>query len=208
MLREINAVRNKCGEEVGAVRKLTLCIILGTVWGMLTSCVTTEADSESIQALESLQYQGVLYVPQALDVLKLDHKNVFKVFGLGERRFELAPGLHEIELRYSQIWDSGFDDHQVVKSQSQILNINIVAGAEYRLNHDKATSLAESVKVAEDLKVWITTKKESTLTPIEKGIIEVEQADSHQLQQLKYWWERTSEVEKNRFKVWQINAQG
>lgn len=191
------------------MKKWMSWVLFGTLTGLSLGCASMKTPAEDVEniPLNEKQFKGVLLVPEALDVLKVNNKSVAKLFGLGDRRFNLMPGRHQIELRYSQLWEMESEDHDLVKSKVQTINVNIAAGAEYRLNHEKATNLAESRKVAEDLKVWITTDKESALTVAEKQTLEVKQPDSHQLQQLKYWWERTSRYDKKSFKFWLISAE-
>lgn len=141
-------------------------------------------------------------IPLAVNLNEVDGKSVINMLRTSDTEYHFAPGFHRVKLQYEEVWETGADDHSVIKSEEITQEWNLEPGAEYQLMYKPAANLADSKQTAKSFSPWIKMIAKADLeSPIVKEALQ-QSPDSQQLQQLKVWWERAGETDRNKFKTW------
>lgn len=99
-------------------------------------------------------------LPWSLDILTVDGKSVGrKAFESQEPKLIVLPGLHALEVRYSNIWDLSAEDHEKIQSQPVLLYLEAQAGHSYMLKHPPLDNVDAARTYAAQPKIWIVDAK-------------------------------------------------
>lgn len=141
-------------------------------------------------------------IPLAVNLNEVDGKSVINMLRTSDTEYHFAPGFHRVVLQYEEVWEIGADDHSVIKSKEVTQEWNLEPGAQYQLMYKPAANLDESKQTAANFSPWIKMISKANLDKAEVKAALQKSPDSQQLQQLKVWWERASETDRNKFKTW------
>jgi len=128
----------------------------------------------------------------------------------------LAPGEHEIVVRYSTFWDYDKRRHKEIKSKEIALKFNAERGALYTLTHPELDDMGEAQKFTENPDIWIakTGKFSDWENEGTRASRSVEMSESRRFTEpeksstmkedtaLKEEWYSLSEKEKEEFRKW------
>lgn len=128
--------------------------------------------------------------------------------------YRLLPGKHAIEFRYQDIHVNEENEDEIISSQNILLDFTAEAGKTYMANFHKPSNFFEAKKIENEFQITLTQNNQLVATsiyaskskskenkPSEKLIIPPIDKDSS-IAQLKYWWEKASETEKEAFNQW------
>ncbi|MBU0679125.1 MAG: DUF2057 domain-containing protein [Verrucomicrobia bacterium] len=155
--------------------------------------------------------------PQLVDVLEVDGKNTAALGYLpapAAQRLLLLPGEHTIDVRYSVVYEIDEADHGVFRSDPVRLTFSGEPGTVYRLVCDEPSDeqlLKGNQRV--DIRLeWVSSKDlDPSYAPVvveklsngkKKDEDKNLPADSSALGQLKSWWNKASDAEKEEFRDW------
>ena len=192
-----------------------LMLILATL--LITGCASIqEAHLYDGPALTPEQSTRLL-LPLEFEITELDGR----VVPQGQQRFRsdalpvyLTPGKHKLVLHYESIWDIDGDNHEKVRSQPILFELDGKAGEQMVFHFESPATLNQAQSFAQTIPITLVSdrqsitgyglKKADPLTFNEKKPIA--KVELPYLQQLQYWWEQATPYEQKEFKQW-INQQ-
>jgi uncharacterized protein len=79
---------------------------------------------------------------------------------------ELAPGNYQLKLKYTDLYELGYDDHEVVESEPFWVNVTIEAGKDYILEFNRAKNPVAAKVFAESPQVSLKAKGSALAKPL------------------------------------------
>ncbi|ALS34443.1 hypothetical protein PTRA_a3473 [Pseudoalteromonas translucida KMM 520] len=79
---------------------------------------------------------------------------------------ELAPGSYKLKLKYTDLYDLGYDDHEVVESEPFWVNVTIEAGKDYILEFNRAKNAVAAKVFAQSPQVSLKAKGSALAAPL------------------------------------------
>lgn len=79
---------------------------------------------------------------------------------------ELAPGSYKLKLKYTDLYDLGYDDHEVVESEPFWVNVTIEAGKDYTLEFNRAKNVVAAKVFAQSPQVSLKAKGSALAAPL------------------------------------------
>lgn len=79
---------------------------------------------------------------------------------------ELAPGSYKLKLKYTDLYDLGYDDHEVVESEPFWVNVTIEAGKDYILEFNRAKNAVAGKVFAQSPQVSLKAKGSALAAPL------------------------------------------
>ena len=79
---------------------------------------------------------------------------------------ELAPGSYKLKLKYTDLYDLGYDDHEVVESEPFWVNVTIEAGKDYTLEFNRAKNAVAAKVFAQSPQVSLKAKGSALAAPL------------------------------------------
>jgi hypothetical protein len=193
-------------------------ISIGILFSLL-SCMKRKPiriyDESKIASTEAAR----ISVPVDIEVESVDGRRVKSPVDYilsSVEEIHVAPGKHEIVVRYSTFWAYDKRKHEEIKSKKIALKFNAERGGLYILTHPELDDVREAKKFAENPDIWIAkvgkfSDKENEDTRVSRS---VEMSDSKRYTEpekppimerdtaLKEEWYSLSEEEKEEFRKW------
>lgn len=151
-------------------------------------------------------------VPQELDVLAIDGRDA-QIPLLAQRHLVLAmrAGVHELQVRYRDVWDVDNIDDEVVRSKPMSVRFAVMAGGRYALALPRLPSLRDAQAYAHEPTVWVVddatghrlaapVPHAAVATPAEPS--PSRQAQPPALDLLRYWWGQADPQQRREFLDW------
>lgn len=161
-------------------------------------------------------WAATLTLPEELIPLQVDDDPVSNSFFRKVSSLELSPGSHMLKLKYEDLYETGYDDHQIIESDPFWLQIEIGQAPTYKLVFDRAATaegarnFADSPEVrliAKGGKVAATTKvtREKNAVPAANAFPVVKPADPQNsppdaAAMLDYWWQQATPAQRAVFR--------
>lgn len=179
-------------------------------------CMSIAADLPS----ETVSQQARLEVPELIQVLAIDgQERTGNFFGSRATTLELNAGEHVLSVRYSQIFQLGADDHDIIKSKPMAIRFNAEAGQRYALtvSPPKRYEAAKEFAKQPDIRLINTATGNSQQATLISSYAEASLVDSigkafqnvneesktsNNLQLLQDIWLRASPSERQSFAAW------
>jgi len=79
---------------------------------------------------------------------------------------ELAPGTYQLKLKYTDLYEQGFDDHEVIESEPFWVDVTVEAGKNYTLVFNRADNAVSAKLFAEVPEVSLQAKGSSLPEPL------------------------------------------
>ena len=79
---------------------------------------------------------------------------------------ELAPGTYQLKLKYTDLYDLGYDDHEVIESEPFWVNVTIEAGKDYTLVFNRAENAVAAKVFAQSPMVSLKAKGSALAAPL------------------------------------------
>lgn len=165
----------------------------------------------------------MVYFPEEIIPLQVDDKEVEQSFFSTVDELELAPGQYRLKLQYSDLYESGFDDHQVVESEPFWVNLEVKAGEDYDVIFERASNAAAAELYAEAPTVRLQARGQKLAAPMAsvapaeapqaKTVVSAKNPDKESLEaaqvvvdnnvsaaaMLDFWWQQASAQERQAF---------
>ncbi len=156
-------------------------------------------------------------VPIDILVLDVDGREVgdfFSYLSSYEKEIQIAPGEHEMTVRYSDFWD--YDDNHFEKFRSGkiVLNFRVEAGRTYRVMHPKLKNIGEAAKFEKNPEFWIeeaadrnrvSTSRPDVSEKVDEDAMATDAKEAsikENDETLEKDWNSLSEEEKKKFRDW------
>lgn len=173
-----------------------------------------------------------LRILESLEVRSINGEDVPRIPRVsrsGERRLDLLPGRYDIVAYYDDVWQLNSSEQEAVRSEPQLLSLELEAGHTYRLEHRSPIDLDDARLLARDMKLSIvdlssgqpialaaesrpslanTAVVVNPIPPREEdatatGAPEAESSRGlSALELLKFWWQQASQEQRARFRSW------
>ncbi|WP_105188643.1 DUF2057 family protein [Pseudoalteromonas sp. T1lg48] len=82
---------------------------------------------------------------------------------------KLAPGSYRLKLKYSDLYESGFDDHEVIESEPFWVTLEVAAGQDYEVVFDRADTVAAAKAYAQNPTVRLRVEGQELEAPMSKA---------------------------------------
>ena len=79
---------------------------------------------------------------------------------------ELAPGTYQLKLKYTDLYEQGYDDHQVVESEPFWVEVTVESGKNYDLVFNRASNAVAAEVFAESPQVSLKAKGSELAMPL------------------------------------------
>ncbi|SFD14599.1 DUF2057 family protein [Pseudoalteromonas denitrificans] len=143
-------------------------------------------------------------IPLQVDSNKIEHSLFSPV-----DEIKLTQGMHKIQLKYSDLFELDFDDHEVVESQPFWIKVNISSKSNYRLIFDAPQDVEAAHIFAKAPLVMLEQLLTGDVAIIEKSSepeVSISEIKPDQvikepkvLDMLDFWWKQANEDEKTLF---------
>ncbi|RJF32021.1 DUF2057 domain-containing protein [Pseudoalteromonas gelatinilytica] len=79
---------------------------------------------------------------------------------------ELAPGTYQVKMKYTDLFEQGYDDHQVVESEPFWVEVTVESGKDYDLVFNRASNAVAAEVFAESPQVSLKAKGSELAVPL------------------------------------------
>jgi uncharacterized protein YccT (UPF0319 family) len=154
-----------------------------------------------------------LILPLNFELLSLDGQDVAQftqTFRNHNLNVKLAPGLHTLVLRYSDIFQLDADNHDTLSTGQITFTGTLKSGEIFQVQTPALDTYMQARRFIDNPSVNLTSgfqvltgshiAKEDPLTF--KQDDEINKVSYPNLKQLQFWWLKASEHERNEFKTW------
>ena len=107
-----------------------------------------------------------IHFPEELVPLQVDERIIESSIFSRVDDIELAPGSYKLKLKYTDLYDLGYDDHEVVESESFWVNVTIEAGKDYILEFNRAKNAVAAKVFAQSPQVSLKAKGSALAAPL------------------------------------------
>ena len=92
---------------------------------------------------------------EASSINGVDIPRISRVIRSGDRRLDLLPGSYDVAVYYDAIWRVDDSNEEAVRSEPQLVNLQLEAGHTYRVEHESVFDLEDARSLARDMKVTV-----------------------------------------------------
>jgi uncharacterized protein YccT (UPF0319 family) len=105
----------------------------------------------------SLAQAATLSFPEELVPLQVNGEKVEHSLFSKKLDFNLPVGTHQVQVKYSDLYELDYDEHQTVSSEPFWVEVTIAQDGEYRLGFNRAGSIDTAEKFAQSPSVYVIT---------------------------------------------------
>ncbi|WP_125783396.1 DUF2057 domain-containing protein [Pseudoalteromonas rubra] len=106
-----------------------------------------------------------LYFPEELLPLQVGQKEIEHSFFNKVRELSLAAGRHQLRLKYTDLYEVGYDDHEVIESKPFWVTVEVAEQGDYHVEFDRADTLKAAKQFAKQPQLWLKSP-DGTRTPV------------------------------------------
>ncbi|WP_372762620.1 DUF2057 family protein [Pseudoalteromonas sp.] len=107
-----------------------------------------------------------IHFPEEIIPLQVGERSIESSLFSRVDNVELAPGSYQLKLKYSDLYELGFDDHEVVESEPFWVQVTIAAGKDYILEFNRAKNPVAAKVFAASPQVSLKTKGSPLAKPL------------------------------------------
>ncbi|CAM4043813.1 MULTISPECIES: DUF2057 domain-containing protein [Pseudoalteromonas] len=104
--------------------------------------------------------------PEEIVPLQVGDKKIEHSFFSRVDEVELTPGVYQLKLKYTDLYEQGYDEHQVVDSEPFWVTMTIAADTDYDVVFNRADNAVAAKVFAEAPQVSLQAKGQSLGTPL------------------------------------------
>lgn len=104
--------------------------------------------------------------PEEIVPLQVGNKKIEHSFFNRVDEVELTPGVYQFKLKYTDLYEQGYDDHQVIDSEPFWVMMTIAANTDYDVVFNRADNAVAAKVFDEAPQVSLQVKGESLGTPL------------------------------------------
>ncbi|MEJ6474281.1 DUF2057 domain-containing protein [Pseudoalteromonas piscicida] len=120
----------------------------------------------TLLALTPLAQAALLSFPEEIIPLQVEDKTIEHSFFSKVRELDLAPGNYAIKMRYTDLYEVGYDDHETVESAPFWAKISITQEGEYQIEFNRADNVVAAKAFAKQPLVMLQAPNESLATTL------------------------------------------
>ena len=154
--------------------------------------------------------KAILIVPQALDIHYVNgDKYKSSLFSLGNKELELEVGPQHIVVEYDTIWELDSDNHERVTSDPLHLTFQLTSGGTYQVKLPAIIEVEEAEEFIESPKLSLIDRKSGQEVAIRVAFqppvmavhtpMSDEGSEQQALEQLRFWWSKATQSQRERF---------
>jgi uncharacterized protein YccT (UPF0319 family) len=184
----------------------------------------TSSASAAEPLAQAVSQSAHLQVPELIQIMAIDgQERTGNFFGSRAMTLDLSAGEHVLSVRYSQLFQLGADDHDIIKSKPMAIRFTAEAGKTYQLNVNppKRYEAAKEFAKQPDIRLVDKTSGTSQQATLIKSYAEASLVDSigkafqssedsaaikattaSNVQLLQDIWQRASTEERQAFAAW------
>ncbi|ALU43485.1 DUF2057 domain-containing protein [Pseudoalteromonas rubra] len=106
-----------------------------------------------------------LSFPEELLPLQVGQQEIEHSFFNKVRDLTLAAGTHQVKVKYTDLYEIGYDDHEVIESKPFWVSVEVAAQGGYQVGFDRADTLKAAKQFAKQPRLWLKAP-DGTRTPI------------------------------------------
>jgi uncharacterized protein YccT (UPF0319 family) len=155
---------------------------------------------------------AIIELPVEVEITGVNGQRISSpAFASQKVRYELLPGKYELVFKYEALWEDDYNNHEVIRSQFVKIDMQLQQGHIYASATKLPTTLEQAREFAvkfhfslRDVNTNMVYQAE-TLKFARQGVSALDQllsgqmGTSEELQNLKYWWERAGEEDRQLF---------
>ncbi|CAM4418014.1 DUF2057 family protein [Pseudoalteromonas ostreae] len=104
--------------------------------------------------------------PEEIVPLQVGDKKIEHSFFNRVDEVELIPGVYQVKLKYTDLYEQGYDEHQVIDSEPFWVTMTIAANTDYDVVFNRADNAVAAEVFAEAPQVSLQAKGASLSTPL------------------------------------------
>ena len=104
--------------------------------------------------------------PEEIVPLQVGDKKIEHSFFNRVDEIELVPGVYQVKLKYTDLYEQGYDEHQVIDSEPFWVTMTIAANTDYDVVFNRADNAVAAEVFAEAPQVSLQVKGASLGTPL------------------------------------------
>ncbi|MGR3983277.1 DUF2057 family protein [Pseudoalteromonas sp. 1181_04] len=104
--------------------------------------------------------------PEEIVPLQVGDKKIEHSFFNRVDEIELVPGVYQVKLKYTDLYEQGYDEHQVIDSEPFWVTMTIAANTDYDVVFNRADNAVAAEVFAEAPQVSLQAKGASLGTPL------------------------------------------
>tara|TARA_B100002049_G_scaffold236519_1_gene223512 strand:- start:283 stop:900 length:618 start_codon:yes stop_codon:yes gene_type:complete len=107
-----------------------------------------------------------IHFPEEFVPLQVGERLIEQSFFSRVDDVELAPGTYQLKLKYTDLYEQGYDDHQVVESEPFWVEVTVESGKNYDLVFNRASNAVAAEVFAESPQVSLKAKGSELAMPL------------------------------------------
>ncbi|WP_209327819.1 DUF2057 domain-containing protein [Pseudoalteromonas sp. PA2MD11] len=123
--------------------------------------------SSALMLLNSLSsIAETIHFPEEFVPLQVGERLIEQSFFSRVDDVELAPGTYQVKMKYTDLYEQGYDDHQVVESEPFWVELTVESGKDYDLVFNRASNAVAAEVFAESPQVSLKAKGSELAVPL------------------------------------------
>ncbi|TMP26771.1 DUF2057 domain-containing protein [Pseudoalteromonas rubra] len=106
-----------------------------------------------------------VHFPEELLPLQVGQQEIEHSFFNKVRDLTLSTGMHQIRVKYTDLYEIDYDDHEVIESKPFWITIEASAQGDYHVQFDRADTLKAAKQFAKQPQLWLKAP-DGTRTPV------------------------------------------
>ena len=107
-----------------------------------------------------------IHFPEEFVPLQVGERLIEQSFFSRVDDVELAPGTYQVKMKYTDLYEQGYDDHQVVESEPFWVELTVESGKDYDLVFNRASNAVAAEVFAESPQVSLKAKGSELAVPL------------------------------------------
>ncbi|NIZ05690.1 MULTISPECIES: DUF2057 domain-containing protein [unclassified Pseudoalteromonas] len=107
-----------------------------------------------------------IHFPEEFVPLQVGERLIEQSFFSRVDDVELAPGTYQVKMKYTDLYEQGYDDHQVVESEPFWVELTVESGKDYDLVFNRANNAVAAEVFAESPQVSLKAKGSELAVPL------------------------------------------
>ncbi|WP_404341962.1 DUF2057 domain-containing protein [Pseudoalteromonas mariniglutinosa] len=107
-----------------------------------------------------------IHFPEEFVPLQVGERMIEQSFFSRVDDIELAPGTYQLKLKYTDLYEQGYDDHEVVESAPFWVEVHVASGQDYELVFSRADNAVAAKVFAESPLVSLKVKGSELAEPL------------------------------------------
>ncbi len=107
-----------------------------------------------------------IHFPEELVPLQVGDRLIEQSFFSRVDDVELAPGTYQLKMKYTDLYEQGYDDHQVVESEPFWVEVTVENGKDYDVVFNRASNAVAAQVFAESPQVSLKAKGSELAMPL------------------------------------------